>query len=346
MGPEIGDLDQEGAHAFDSTAMILTCPECASRYFVAGDSIGAAGRAVRCSSCGARWTARPEDAAPDRAEATPPPAPREEAFEVAVEPPREAEPAAIVEPLPKAFRERAATRQRMREAAAAGAVWAGLAAGFMLIIGATLVMRQDIARLWPRTAGAYAMIGLPVNLVGLTIENQHAQPQLQDGHAALVVSGLLRNIRDRPVAAPPLRISLLNPAGKPLAVKIADPGGARIPPGEARRFVVNMLDPPVSATDVDIAFVLDRPSHPRAPASAGEPPPARLSLRGADAVTSPVQGPPTSGRIASSPGASSPGASSPGALSPGAPALDARPLSSNSPYALPKAADPGADPHG
>ena len=38
------------------------------------------------------------------------------------------------------------------------------------------------------------------------------------------------------LAPPPLKISLLNPAGRALAVKIADPDGARIPPGEARRF--------------------------------------------------------------------------------------------------------------
>jgi predicted Zn finger-like uncharacterized protein len=320
MGPEIGDLDQEGAHAFDSTAMILTCPECASRYLVGDDSIGPAGRTVRCSSCGARWTAHAEDA--EKSE-TPQPSPKAEPAAFAP-PPAETLSVEADEPLPKVFRERAATRQKVREAAAAGAVWAGLLAAFMLMVGATIVLRQDIARLWPRTAGAYAMAGFPVNLVGLIIENQHAQPQLQDGHAALVVSGSLRNIRDRPVAAPPLRISLLNPAGRPLAVKIADPGGARIPPGEARRFSVDMLDPPVGATDVDIAFILDRRGLP--PAAAGAPAPSRLSLRGADLQAAP---PPALGPVV-----------------PNAAAQDARPLPSSSPYALPKANDPSAGPRG
>ena len=42
--------------------MILTCPECASRYFVDDSKVGAAGRVVRCAACGTRWTARNEDA--------------------------------------------------------------------------------------------------------------------------------------------------------------------------------------------------------------------------------------------------------------------------------------------
>jgi len=315
MGPEIGDLDSEGAHAFDSTAMILTCPECASRYFVADDSIGPAGRTVRCSSCSTRWTAHAEPAG-DSAPPSPEPmfGTPEPGDQLAT--PQE-------EPLPRVFRERAATRQKVRQAVAAGAVWAGLAAGFVLLLGITVLLRQDIAGLWPRTAGAYAMAGLPVNLVGLTIENQHAQPQLQDGHAALVISGSLRNIRDRPVVAPPLRVSLLNVAGRSLAVKIADPDGARIPPGEARRFVINMLDPPVSATDVDIAFVMDRPPHQgRTPSTTGGPPPARLSLRGVDGTQGAAagKGPPALGPIV-----------------PNAAARDATPLPSSSPYALPAA---------
>jgi predicted Zn finger-like uncharacterized protein len=294
--------------------MILTCPECASRYFVDDDGIGEGGRTVRCSSCNARWTAYRETPAPAASPPSPEPVAAEESAFPGSFPGAFTEsttaPIFASEALPKAFRERAATQKKVREAATVGAVWAGLLAGFALLIGVTIVLRQDIARIWPRTAGAYAMAGLPVNLVGLTIENQHAQPQLQDGHAALVISGSLRNIRDRPVASPPLRISLLNAAGRPLSVKIADPDGARIPPGEARRFVINMLDPPVSATDVDIAFVMDHAARP----VAGAPLPARLSLRGADAPSTPQPLPPA----------------------PSPAVRPIQPLPNASPYALPK----------
>jgi predicted Zn finger-like uncharacterized protein len=288
--------------------MILTCPNCATRYFVEDERLGPAGRAVRCAGCGVQWRARAE--APLELGESP------EIGAVAQEPPAppasEASPAAELrdlpaEELPKVFRGRAQTKEKVREAATSGVIWAGLVAGFAVLIGAAVVLRQDIATIWPRAAGAYAMAGLPVNLVGLSLEDQHAQPALKDGHAVLTVSGALRNIRDRPTPAAPLRISILNAAGQVLAVKIADPGGALIPPGETRHFVVDVVDPPEGANDVDIGFLLNAPPRrsaaPRASASLS-PPPATL---------------------------------------PPGPVQNAAPLPTNSPYALP---NPPADASG
>jgi len=305
MGAEISDLDREVVYASDSTFMILTCPDCATRYSVPDQQLGPAGRTVRCAACGARWTARAEEPL----ELSPEPA-----FDAEPEEPAVA-PTLAADELPKLFRDRAQAKLKERQAVATGVVWAGMAGVFALILGVTVIMRQDVARIFPRAAGAYAMAGLPVNLVGLTIEGQHAQPTLIDGHAALTVSGALRNIRDRAIVAPPLKISLLDPAGRAVAVKFEDPAGASIPPGEARHFVVNLLDPPISATDVEIVFAMDAPRRKAVPAPA-VPAPTKLSLRGvADATAPPVtQGP----------------------LVPAINAQDAKPLPSSSPYALPQ----------
>jgi predicted Zn finger-like uncharacterized protein len=296
--------------------MILTCPECATRYFVEDDRLGEAGRAVRCASCGAKWTARAE----------PPLELTAGELGALAEEPRsplgsgEAESDELgslaADELPRHFRGRAQTKERVKEAAASGAIWAGLVAGFLLLIGGAVLMRQDIATIFPRAAGAFAMAGLPVNVVGLTIEDQHAQPALKGGHAVLSVSGALHNVRDHPIAAPPLKISILNNAGRVLAVNIADPGGASIPPGESRGFAVDVIDPPVGASDVEITFAANaarRPPDPQPQAAATQ----NVGLRPA---TPAPQAPPV-------------------ALPPG-PVQNAQPLPAGSKYALPESSDP------
>jgi len=306
--------------------MILTCPECATSYFVEDAAIGE-GRTVRCTSCSASWRAyveaprkvddgpdaptyAVETAALDAPDApAPPPTPTptliaddEDLFEA----PLADHPA---EELPKVFRARAETGRRMREAAVQGAIWAGMGAVLALFITTALVFRIDIVRLWPRTASAYAGIGLPVNVVGLTVEDLKARPGLQDGRAVLVVSGLLRNVRAKPVVAPPLSITLLDKDGKRLVSSSATVSDPLVPAGQARSFAVTLLDPPGAASDLDLTFVLGRPhAQPRPVAAATVHPAAPPVLRSA-----PLQ---------------------PQAVTPPPPVENATPLPATSPYAL------------
>ena len=147
MRAEIGNLDVGFARASDSVVMILTCPECATGYFVQDDQIQASGRAVRCAACGHRWTAHPEG-------------PLElEGGAVAKEPGDETsfEAAALTgDDLPRAFRTRAEEEKRNRQAAVTGAVWAGGAIAVALLLGVVIVFRENVVRAWPQMASAYA----------------------------------------------------------------------------------------------------------------------------------------------------------------------------------------------
>ena len=232
--------------------MILTCPECATGYFVDDAKIGPAGRTVRCKHCGAQWRAHvdtPLDLEHDPAdEATLAPS-KEPALSLTE---AQAEPAA--KDLPKVYRERVRSERQIRQAAVAGIVWAGLAAVVALMIGAAVIFRVDMVRLWPRTAAAYAAVGLTVNPIGLVIEQVHAEPALRNGHAALAITGVIRNIEDRAILAPPLRITLLNSDGRTIGGKLAVPTNARIPPGGVRHFAVAVLDPPGSTANLVLTF--------------------------------------------------------------------------------------------
>jgi len=286
--------------------MILTCPECATRYFVPDDKVGPDGRAVKCSSCGNRWTAHGEPALELFVDAHEGATVRQVVDPLAEEPPVSALPG---EELPKVFRQKADTDRRVREAVTTGIVWAGMAVALMAMVGAAVVFRVHVVQLWPGSASAYASVGLPVNRLGLTIENIHAEAALEDGHAALAVTGVIRNVEDKAAAAPPLRVTLTNKAGKVVAVKLAEPADPLIPPGGVRHFVVTLLDPPTTAADLEVAFDL-KP--------------------GARAATAPAHGPAPEARRLELRGATEPSAVAPVA------AAEAHALPDASPYALPK----------
>jgi predicted Zn finger-like uncharacterized protein len=290
--------------------MILTCPNCATRYFLHDVLVGRAGRTVKCTTCGSTWRAEPEDDDP-----LPLTAPTPEAESVQDSAP-ETLSALPADRLSQAFRARALEQRKVREAAATGAIWAGLASGLVLVIALAAVFRMDVVRMWPKTASAYAAVGLPVNTTGLIIEQVKAAPGSDGGHPAVMVSGVMRNIVDRMVSPPPLRVSLLGKDGRPVARRLADAPGPQIRPGETRAFTVSMLDPPKTASDVEVTFAPQAAPPPAAK-------PAGVKLRGPTATPLAAPGAPAHATPAA-------GTSSVSAVH------DAKSLPSSSPYALPQ----------
>jgi predicted Zn finger-like uncharacterized protein len=243
--------------------MILTCPECASRYFVDDSKVGSAGRVVRCAACGNSWTARNDDALdlfeePSAADlaADPNLTALDGAANLADDPetPVNQLPG---EELPKVFRARADAERRLKEAKTTGVIWGGMVAVMVVMLVVAGVFRMNVAHLWPSTAGAYAFARMPVNNVGLVVEDLKAEPMMQDGHAAIVVTGVLRNITDHQVAAPPLRVALLNEHGKRVAGKLAAAADPLIPSSQTRHFAVTLLNPPRTANTLEIGFALE-----------------------------------------------------------------------------------------
>jgi predicted Zn finger-like uncharacterized protein len=256
--------------------MILTCPECASRYFVDDARIGPEGRKVRCASCGHAWRQEADTAAYGALPSLRPSAepPSEPATATGFEPvtPADEAPVALrgrtAPPVSTRLRVEAAEKRKTREAAAVGAVWAVLGASFCVLGLMAVMFRVDVVRLIPSTAGAYAFAHLPVNAVGLAIEQVQGGPGLEDGHAAMRVSGVVRNVETHPRAIRPLRVVLLDKAQHSLMARIVDPPKGEVQPGETRPFTTSFLDPPLQAAGIQVDFVLDPPRAPARPAKA------------------------------------------------------------------------------
>ncbi|WP_158916562.1 MJ0042-type zinc finger domain-containing protein [Caulobacter sp. S45] len=243
--------------------MILTCPHCATRYFVDEARLGPQGRTVRCAGCQQSW--RAEAPEPEPLELTPEADPDLEAAEK------------FPDDLPKTFRARVEAKRRTRRAVAAGAVWAALAAGLATLMLSAAIFRVQMVQLWPRTAGAYAALRMPVNPLGLAPDGVQAATDLQNGQAALTVTGAERNVDPGARAPAPLRVSLYDKAGHRLAQKIVRIAPGPIQAGESRPFRVSFLNPPLAGAQVGVDFVFE----PRARAVARPSPDAAKRIASA-----------------------------------------------------------------
>ena len=241
--------------------MILTCPQCATRYFLPDVQIGREGRAVRCTSCGTVWRAE------GVAEAEPEPEPEFEDvaphhFSPEPEhplPDPEEEYSAGAQRRAEILRQKKAEAERRQRQSAVitGAVWAGVAASIALCLALAIIFRIQVVKWAPGTATAYAALGMQINGSGLLIDKVKAAPAIVQGHRTLVVTGALTNVSAGPRPAPAFRVTLLDKAGKPVATRIietAPPVALKV--GEARRFELQVADPPSGAADVEVTLAL------------------------------------------------------------------------------------------
>jgi predicted Zn finger-like uncharacterized protein len=238
--------------------MILTCPDCATRYFVPDEKLGPQGRTVRCAGCGSSWKAAAEApldlvADEERAVAHEPKTFAEAASAEPVAPSLTEAPAAE---LPKILRAQAEEKKRKTRAAVAAGVWGVLGVAFAGLFGSAYLFRADVVEALPRAAGAYAAVGVSVNPVGLEFGALKATPTLHDGGPAITVSGVVRNVSDKTRLSPALSVALLDGEGKRLSATVLDAVHGPLRPGSEARFAAVLPDPGAKAADVDVRFAL------------------------------------------------------------------------------------------
>jgi predicted Zn finger-like uncharacterized protein len=241
--------------------MILTCPQCATRYFLPDAQVGPYGRAVKCTHCGNVW--RAEGTGAPEPEPEPEYAPPSHHFEPDPGPEPEPQPdpeeefAAAAQRRAEILRQKKAEaeRRQKQQAVITGAVLAGVAAAIALCLALGIIFRIQVVTWWPGTATAYAALGMPVNASGLLIDKVKAAPAIVQGHRALVVTGVLTNASAAPRAAPAFRVSILDKSGRPLAERVIDTApSVALKVGEARQFRLQVADPPGGAVDVEVTL--------------------------------------------------------------------------------------------
>ena len=276
--------------------MILTCPRCSARYAVGSAKIPTGGRTVRCVACRHKWTARRADGELEPWEEVPPPpaAPKNpEAPPIVIPEPEPSAPDAFedLEPMIPAPVSDRKGKGKGKSGLSSRLVWAGLAAVLALIAVGVALFRNPIVRLWPKTAALYAAAGVSVNGVGLVIEQTSPTRAVQNGQAILGVSARIRNERDKPTPAAPLRITLLDARGAILSTLVAKPVDT-LPPLQSRYFQVLVRNPPPGVASVALTFVSHPPATGKATGAAPLPTGAATSSARPAESPAPAKAPP------------------------------------------------------
>jgi predicted Zn finger-like uncharacterized protein len=241
--------------------MILTCPQCATRYQTDAALFGAEGRKVRCAKCGTVW--RQEPPSPP-IESDLEPAPFEEVVESVHEP--AAPPPQRVAYTPPAYSPAAEDLPSVktpspqlpparidwagRIGVAAG--WAGLAALILIIGWSAMRFRQQIATLWPQSASFYAALGEPVNTTGLRIDDQQSHNETQDGQPVLAITGRLTNITTHEILVPQLHVTLTDDDRRVLYNWSFSANVASLKPGQTVSFLTRLQSPPLGARHAEV----------------------------------------------------------------------------------------------
>ena len=237
-----------------ATGMILTCPECTTRYQADEANFPPTGRDVRCAKCGHVWHQNPPEPEfePEAVVAEPEPAESPRAFEPA--------------PRPQAFVHEPAVEMEAEETVAPkprsaglrrlvlGLGWVGLFALLAGIIWAAAAYRQQVVAVLPQSASLYSKLGLQTNAGGLRFDSVQYHEEIQDGQPVLAITGRLMNVSRRELPVPQVRVTLTDNDKRELYHWNFVPDVMTLRPGQATRFVTRLSSPPAAARHLDLRF--------------------------------------------------------------------------------------------
>lgn len=253
--------------------MILTCPECDTRYLLPkDDQIGPSGRTVRCAKCQTSWyvssdldelilkdnqaaeidLARRVQKASEQVTVAPKaPDTTQHVSEIENIPTQSytASPGAHVE-----IRDRADRRRRKFRLSIIGLIWGLTLGGIAVTVGLAYLMRQEVITRYPPAAVLYKAFGIEVSQEGLEFENLTTRTVFIDGNPVLVINGQVKNITTQTVPLPLIAFSLHDSAKTPLAEWRVEFSETELAEGKSTKFVAQYPNPSLDAVSLLYGF--------------------------------------------------------------------------------------------
>lgn len=134
--------------------------------------------------------------------------------------------------------------------------WPIGAAIVAVVIGAAalIAMRDHIVRALPPAAGAFRIVGLPVNLAGLELRGVTSRIVMDGARKVLAVEGEIVNLRREPNRVPAMSLAVRGENGLDRYAWTAPPPKARLEAGETTAFRARLASPPDDGAEVLVRF--------------------------------------------------------------------------------------------
>lgn len=247
--------------------MILTCPECATRYSAKADAIGPNGRSVRCAKCSATWFVAAEPdvlALSDQQNDVGLTAASVAGASVGFKPePRpntsrdmdRAVPAGAASAA--SIRDNADRSRARRRVLGVSMIW-GVTLGVLATFAtAAYFLRQPIVERFPSTSTIYKSFGIEVAQNGLAFHAVQSRSAIVEGVPTLIVDGAVQNLTAKRIGAKPVLLSLHNAGGDELTRWIVELPAPSINAKGKQDFVTSYPNPPIDASILRYRFSED-----------------------------------------------------------------------------------------
>jgi len=271
--------------------MILTCPECKSRYVVNPGALMPKGRTVRCAKCSHSWFENKPDS---EIEIIKPPEvatdPVKQPDTVSENPAKETSPEntnsdnaddnSAEEPSydfpiqkPKKRRRPVAKTANLpalqnHKYGSSKLGWISLLIFIIVITGSFLLFQNSVINSWPASKKLYVAVGLedneqpkvpgvpeikPIN-ERLLIRDLAPRQESRNNMPHLVIAGNVENISSTEQTIPQLKIILLDENRQNIREWNFDPLKLNASPGEMVNFETSLPNPPATARDISVLF--------------------------------------------------------------------------------------------
>jgi predicted Zn finger-like uncharacterized protein len=127
-------------------------------------------------------------------------------------------------------------------------------AAMAALVLALMIWRVDVVRLLPQTASFYKMVGLDVNLRGLSFQDVKLTTENVDGRPVLVVEGVIVDETRKPVELPRLRFIVRDAQGTEIYAWTAMLEQPLLKPGDKAWFRSRLASPPAEGRSIDVRF--------------------------------------------------------------------------------------------